>query len=51
MIAQVTIEIGDLVLEPSRDGWVWLSRKDGEGMEVEESKLAACLEAFYAENF
>lgn len=52
MIVHAHIEIGDLVIEPSqREGYVWLSRQDGEGMEIEEAKLAACLERFYVENY
>lgn len=47
------IVIGNVVIEPSvREGYVWLTwADDGEGMEVEEAKLAACLEVFYHENF
>lgn len=41
-----------MVIEASRQGYVWLTWvDDGEGMEVEESKLAAYLEKYYAENF
>lgn len=46
------LKIGKVRLEPSRAGYVWLYWDDTyEGMEIEESKLAACLETFYRENF
>lgn len=52
MQVEVRVSIGRMVIEPARDGYVWLTWiDDGEGMEVEEEKLAACLEAFYRENF
>jgi hypothetical protein len=43
--------IGGFEIMPSREGYVWLCRADGEGGEFEEAKLAACLEDFYRENF
>jgi len=51
MNLDVSLTIGHIKLAPSREGYVWLWWDDGEGMEIEESKLAACLEAFYRENF
>lgn len=53
MQIEVRVTIGRMTLEPAqRDGYVWMSwSDDGEGMEVEESKLAAWLEEFYRENF
>lgn len=52
MEVEVRMSIGRMVIEPAREGYVWLTWvDDGEGMEVEEAKLAACLEAFYRENF
>lgn len=46
------IVVGRMVIQPSREGYVWLTWvDDGEGMEVQEEKLAACLEQFYRENF
>jgi hypothetical protein len=44
--------IGRMVIAPASEGKVWLTWVDsGEGMEIEEAKLAACLEQFYADNF
>lgn len=44
--------IGRMVIAPSSEGKVWLTWVDSaEGMEIEESKLATCLERFYSENF
>lgn len=44
--------IGKMVIAPSSAGKVWLTWVDSaEGMEIEESKLAACLEKFYVDNF
>ena len=53
MEIEVRVVIGRMVIEPGRrDGYVWLTwADDGEGMEAEEAKLAACLEQFYRENF
>lgn len=48
---QVKLTIGKVTIEPSREGYVWLYWSDGKGMEIEESKLADCLEDFYYENF
>lgn len=45
------IVIGELELQPSRPGYFWLCYLDGEGMEVEEEKLADLLLKFYQENF
>lgn len=44
--------IGEFGISPSkRDGMIWMEHESGEGMEVEEAKLAAALAAFYAEHF
>lgn len=52
MELEVRVTIGRMVIEPARDGYVWLTWvDDGEGMEVEEAKLAAALETFYREHF
>lgn len=49
---EARIQIGRMVIETAREGYVWLTWiDDAEGMEAEESKLAACLETFYRENF
>lgn len=52
MDLEVTLKIGEVRIEPSREGYVWLYWGHSfEGMEIEESKLAACLEEFYRDNF
>ena len=51
MELEVTVVIGHVKLQPSRPGYVWLWWDDGEGMEIEEAKLATCLEEFYREHF
>jgi hypothetical protein len=47
----IQVTVGKIKLAPSRPGFVWLLWEGGEGMEVEESKLTECLEAFYREHF
>ena len=34
-----------------REGYVWIETGDGEGMEIDESKLIGCIAKLYAENF
>ena len=52
MQIEVRMTIGEYTIEPSsREGFVWMSHESGEGMEVEEAKLAEALRAFYAANF
>jgi hypothetical protein len=52
MLIEVRIVIGEYTIEPSeREDHVWISHKSGEGMEIEEAKLAEALAAFYAEHF
>jgi hypothetical protein len=52
MLIEVRIVIGEYTIEPAqREGYVWMSHESGEGMEVEEAKLAEALAAFYAEHF
>lgn len=52
MEISAAIQIGQVTIEPGdRDGYLWISWSDGEGMEIEEAKLADCLESFYHENF
>jgi hypothetical protein len=48
---EIHVTVGKVELAPSRPGYVWMLWEGGEGMEVAEDKLAACLEAFYRENF
>jgi len=50
------VTIGRMVISPFRrkdmEGKVWITWTDSaEGMEIEESKLAECLEKFYGEHF
>jgi hypothetical protein len=48
------VTIGRMVISPMKrgSGKVWITWVDSaEGMECDEAKLAACLEAFYSENF
>jgi hypothetical protein len=46
------ITLFDYIIEPSRPGYVWVTRVlDGEGMEIEEAKLKAALDKFYEDNF
>jgi hypothetical protein len=44
--------IGEYAIRPSeRAGMIWMEHESGEGMEIEEAKLAEALKAFYSENF
>lgn len=45
------VTIGGIEISPGTNGYLWMSGKDGEGMQVEESKLADCLQQFYKDNF
>jgi len=52
VLIEARIVIGEYSLEPSnREGMLWMMHESGEGMEIEEAKLAETLKQFYSDNF
>jgi hypothetical protein len=45
------VQVGDINLRPQRDGYIWIERSSGEGMEVPVSLLESALIQFYGEHF
>ena len=44
------IEVGEFTIRECQDGSFFISREDGEGMQVDSDALEECILAFYREH-